>query len=121
MTRTPRALRMLTLCVWPLAPARRLNADVILDWNVVALKTTAAAAFNPPLESRNLAIVHAAMFDAVNSIPANSIPTQSGSTSPRARRPKRPPRLRRTSRWCSCIPINGPRWTRPMRIRWPDS
>ena len=31
-------------------------------------KTTAAAPFNPPLETRNLAIVHAAMFDAVNSI-----------------------------------------------------
>ena len=44
------------------------RADVVLDWNVVALKTTAAAAFNPPLETRNLAIVHAAIFDAVNSI-----------------------------------------------------
>jgi hypothetical protein len=44
------------------------RADVILDWNVIALKTTAAAPFNPPLETRNLAIVHAAIFDAVNSI-----------------------------------------------------
>jgi hypothetical protein len=44
------------------------RADVILDWNTIALKTTAAAPFNPPLETRNLAIVHAAMFDAVNSI-----------------------------------------------------
>ncbi len=43
-------------------------ADTVLDWNTTALKTTAAAAFNPPVESRNLAIVHAAMFDAVNSI-----------------------------------------------------
>ena len=43
-------------------------ADSVIDWNVIALKTTAAAPFNPPLESRNLAIVHAAMFDAVNSI-----------------------------------------------------
>ena len=43
-------------------------ADTVLDWNVIALRTTAAAAFNPPVESRNLAIVHAAMFDAVNSI-----------------------------------------------------
>jgi hypothetical protein len=45
-----------------------IQADSVLDWNIVALKTTAAAPFNPPLESRNLAIVHAAMFDAVNSI-----------------------------------------------------
>ncbi len=44
------------------------RADAILDWNILALKTTAAAPFNPPLESRNLAIVHAAMFDAVNAI-----------------------------------------------------
>jgi hypothetical protein len=45
-----------------------LGADTVLDWNVIALRTTAAAPFNPPVESRNLAIVHAAMFDAVNSI-----------------------------------------------------
>src|SRR5262245_14692317 len=44
------------------------RADVVLDWNVIALRTTAAAPFNPPLETRNLAIVHAAIFDAVNSI-----------------------------------------------------
>ena len=43
-------------------------ADVVLDWNVIALKTTASAPFNPPLEARNLAIVHAAIFDAVNAI-----------------------------------------------------
>jgi hypothetical protein len=45
-----------------------VRADAVLDWNITALKTTAAAPFNPPVESRNLAIVHAAMFDAVNSI-----------------------------------------------------
>jgi hypothetical protein len=44
------------------------RADVVTDWNVIALKTTALAPFNPPLETRNLAIVHAAIFDAVNSI-----------------------------------------------------
>jgi hypothetical protein len=48
------------------------SADVVLDWNVIALETTAAAPFNPPLETRNLAIVHAAMFDAVNSITGES-------------------------------------------------
>jgi hypothetical protein len=45
-----------------------VQADTVLDWNITALRTTAAAPFNPPVESRNLAIVHAAMFDAVNSI-----------------------------------------------------
>ena len=48
------------------------SADVVLDWNVIALKTTAAAPFNPPLETRNMAIVHAAIFDAVNSITSES-------------------------------------------------
>jgi len=48
--------------------AQVAKADVVLEWNVTALKTTASAPFNPPLESRNVAIVHAAMFDAVNSI-----------------------------------------------------
>ena len=52
--------------------AASASADVVLDWNVIALKTTAAAPFNPPLETRNLAIVHAAMFDAVNSITGES-------------------------------------------------
>ncbi len=41
-------------------------ADPVLDWNLTALRTTAAAPFNPPLEARNLAVVHAAMFDAAN-------------------------------------------------------
>jgi hypothetical protein len=48
--------------------AKAARADAILDWNVIALSTTASGPFNPPLEARNLAIVHAAMFDAVNSI-----------------------------------------------------
>jgi membrane-associated phospholipid phosphatase len=44
------------------------RADAVLDWNVTALRTTAAAPFNPPLEARNLAIVQVAVFDAVNAI-----------------------------------------------------
>jgi hypothetical protein len=63
-----RALRIAALFAWPLANPSFADADVVLDWNILALKTTAAAPFNPPLESRNVAIVHAAMFDAVNSI-----------------------------------------------------
>jgi len=45
-----------------------VKADTVPEWNIVALKTTSAAPFNPPAESRSLAIVHAAMFDAINSI-----------------------------------------------------
>jgi hypothetical protein len=68
MTRTLNTFRILALSAWPLLNPCFAYADVVLDWNIVALRTTAAAPFNPPLESRNLAIVHAAMFDAVNSI-----------------------------------------------------
>jgi hypothetical protein len=68
MTLTLRTLRILILCGSALLQPGLAHADVVLDWNIVTLKATAAAAFNPPLESRNVAIVHAAMFDAVNSI-----------------------------------------------------
>jgi hypothetical protein len=62
------ALRAIGVGALMLLGAVSIQADTVIDWNITALKTTAAAPFNPPLESRNLAIVHAAMFDAVNSI-----------------------------------------------------
>lgn len=62
------AVQALGLSALIMLSVATVRADTVLDWNVIALKTTAAAPFNPPLESRNLAIVHAAMFDAVNSI-----------------------------------------------------
>jgi len=61
-------LRTMALSALILLGAAVVRADTVLDWNITALKTTAAAPFNPPVESRNLAVVHAAMFDAVNSI-----------------------------------------------------
>jgi hypothetical protein len=68
MRRPLLAFGTVTLAAAALARAAAVQTDVVLTWNVVALETTAAAPFNPPLEARNLAIVHAAMFDAVNSI-----------------------------------------------------
>jgi hypothetical protein len=62
------AVRAIGLSALIMLSVATVRADTVLDWNVIALKTTAAAPFNPPLETRNLAIVHAAMFDAVNSI-----------------------------------------------------
>jgi hypothetical protein len=62
------AVRAVGLSALIILSVATVRADTVLDWNVIALKTTAVAPFNPPLESRNLAIVHAAMFDAVNSI-----------------------------------------------------
>ena len=68
MKRTLRAIRLLVLCGCPLVNPSLTHADVVLDWNIVTMRTAAAAPFSPPFESRNAAIVHAAMFDAVNSI-----------------------------------------------------
>jgi hypothetical protein len=61
-------LTAIGLSILILASPGSARADAVLDWNIMALKMTAAGPFNPPLEARNLAIVHAAMFEAVNSI-----------------------------------------------------
>ena len=59
-----RSFSLSTLLMLTLAP--RAWADPVLEWNLTALRTTADAPFNPPMEARNLAIVHAAIFDAAN-------------------------------------------------------
>ena len=72
------ALAALALCGACATPARDgfeaiasrkpAGENVVLQWNVVALRTTTAAPFDPPRETRSLAMVHGAVFDAVNSI-----------------------------------------------------
>jgi hypothetical protein len=44
------------------------TADVIIDWNNVLLDTIRTNSVNPPQTTRAMAMVHAAMYDAVNSI-----------------------------------------------------
>jgi len=44
------------------------HADVVTDWNQTALNASLAAGVGGPILSRNLALVHAAIFDAVNAI-----------------------------------------------------
>ena len=39
------------------------GTEAVVDWNVIALRTTLAAPLNPPLESRNVALVQAAVFE----------------------------------------------------------
>jgi hypothetical protein len=50
------------------AAERADAARAMAAWNVVALRTTAAGPFSPPQETRSLAMVSAAVFDAVNAI-----------------------------------------------------
>jgi hypothetical protein len=59
-----------TACVLPIADA---HADAVTDWNVIALNATAVPA-NSILQSRTLAIVHGAIYDAVRAVERNSAP-----------------------------------------------
>ncbi|MBY0528298.1 MAG: vanadium-dependent haloperoxidase [Gemmataceae bacterium] len=49
-------------------PVVAAKPDVVLVWNETALNAIRAENTAPPMAARNLAIVHAAMFDAVNAI-----------------------------------------------------
>jgi hypothetical protein len=44
------------------------RADIVTDWNQTAIRATEIAGVPVPVQTRVLAIVHAAMFDAVNAI-----------------------------------------------------
>jgi membrane-associated phospholipid phosphatase len=44
------------------------GADVVTEWNTVALTSIRATSMPPPRAARALAILHAAMYDAVNGI-----------------------------------------------------
>jgi membrane-associated phospholipid phosphatase len=43
-------------------------ADVVLDWNQQLLSSVAAASTSPPMASRAMAMVHTAVYDAINSV-----------------------------------------------------
>ena len=48
--------------------ASLVQADVVTDWNNAALDAIRAGRTAPPIASRSLAILHAAIYDAVNGI-----------------------------------------------------
>jgi len=53
---------------------RAAGADVVLDWNELALARVVAAGQLPPDGARTLALVHVAMFDAVDAIDRRYVP-----------------------------------------------
>ncbi len=62
------------------------GADVVTDWNALALQAIRTARTAPPVASRSLAILHVAMYDAVNGSgqksrrgPANAHPMAAAS------------------------------------------
>jgi hypothetical protein len=58
------AAALATAGMLPVGPAR---ADAVIDWNVIALNATAFPP-NSILQSRALAIVHGAIYDAVHAV-----------------------------------------------------
>src|SRR5882757_2501078 len=66
-TRLPRTLTVSALATVCLLPIAHAHADAITDWNVIALNATAIPP-NSILQSRALAIVHSAIYDAVHAV-----------------------------------------------------
>ena len=60
--RTIAVLALLVIC------ATTARADVVLDWNALMIDAIRVDNSGPTLSSRNLAILHTAIYDAVNSI-----------------------------------------------------
>jgi hypothetical protein len=61
-------LSVTRLLVCVLAISRVAQADVVTDWNKVALNAIRASKTPPPIASRALAILHVSIFDAVNGL-----------------------------------------------------
>ncbi|GMU65603.1 MAG: haloperoxidase [Acidobacteriota bacterium] len=57
-----------------LLPRAVAGADVVLDWNELALAQVVAAGQLPPDGSRTMALVHVAMFDAVDAVDRRYLP-----------------------------------------------
>jgi hypothetical protein len=61
-------ITIICLFVWTVLFGSPAFADVVTDWNTAALNAIRAGRTPPPIASRALAILHAAMYDAVNGI-----------------------------------------------------
>lgn len=58
----------LSLLGWLMAAGMGATANVVLDWNALALDAVRASNSAPTLSTRNLAILNLAMWDAFNSV-----------------------------------------------------
>ncbi len=63
------AATSLAFCL--LSPAR---ADMVTDWNDIAIRATDMAGLPPPPQTRAMAMVHAAIYDAVNAVERRHAP-----------------------------------------------
>src|SRR5213080_3430082 len=62
----------------------RASADLVTDWNANTEQAILTAAQGPPVQGRFLAIVHAAIYDAVNGIEHKYTPYFVTERGPRA-------------------------------------
>ena len=58
------------------------SADVVLDWNVIAVNTAIANGQSPPAQARYAAIVQLAVFEAVNAVTGDYQPYLGTITAP---------------------------------------
>ncbi|MDB5954799.1 vanadium-dependent haloperoxidase [Ramlibacter sp.] len=65
--RNPVSLSVLACAAW-LVCGPPAHADVVTDWNETAVTAVYAAGLSPDLQSRAMAIMHIAIFEALNSI-----------------------------------------------------
>ena len=73
-------LSTLTIATFSLCFAAQ--ADVVTDWNTAALDAVRGNRTPPPRASRNLAILHASIYDAVNGISRLPSPPANTTTTP---------------------------------------
>src|SRR5262245_21248398 len=78
-----------TAVVFSATLAGTVRADVVTDWNQIIAQTALAAKTCPLVTTRGAAIVHAAVFDAVNGIERRYTPIHVKPDAPRStsRRP----------------------------------
>ena len=79
-----RTARYLLLFVAILGVPGATYADVVTDWNNAALEAIRVNRTPPPIASRVLAIMHAAIYDAVNGISRTHEPYRVASAVPRS-------------------------------------
>lgn len=72
--RRARRLALLALAALCLVSPRTVSADAVTDWNAIGVNTSAAAGNSPAQQGRAAAILHAAIFDAVNAIDGRYTP-----------------------------------------------
>ena len=69
-----RAWNRLNACFEILEARTLMAADMVLAWNEVAVEATRVAKLSPNVQTRALAMVHGAVFDAVNGIEGGYAP-----------------------------------------------